>query len=378
MNLFSRTPKGDLNLNYNIIAGYSVGWLPYSEKAIQLAFPHLKVKAATVPGYGPDTEDGFALFDGDQDEPALCITKDSESGYAFSVTAHNGQAQSLGSYRVGEILLGDFRDDHMEEADFWVDGSKIVVMGGVTDRGAIYGTRHLFLPPDDRTGDLRKAGPDVWRACVLSEIRFFVSGRRIRPTKEIDAADGVKQVKKHRGQAPQPLQPGPNLCDGDPITLLLKGLYSPKEAQKAYLKLADIAIHNGDVATTKAKIKAVFENHNSPEDVALRLSEMYNEERQTVFMFPLDWKEEPSWLASQISAVLGDEAVALPDMTQTSVAQGGVFEAYAACLQDAGFDLWGLDTGSDTHCLFVARKKDRNRITKLMIPTQSNALPWKG
>ncbi len=373
MGLFSRAPKGDLNLNYDAIAGYAVGWLPHSEKAIQLAFPHLKVRPATIPDYNRGTIDGFALFDADQAEPVLCIAKDGDSGYAFSVLAHNRQALVLGKYRVDETVLGDFRDDHMDSADFWVDGSKIVVMGGLREHGAAYTARHMFLPAADWTGDLRKAGADVWRTCVLSETRFFVSGQRIRPTDDIDTAGGVKLVKKHRGQARQPLQPGPNRGGGDPIKLLLQGLYSPKEAQKAYLKLVDIIMHNADIAATKARIKTVFENHEAPDDVALRLSEIYNEERETVFMIPLDWKAEPSDLANRITSALGNEAVPLPDVENRSVAEDGVFAVYAKGLQDAGFDLWSLDTQSDTHCLFVARKKDRNRIAKLLIPTQAAA-----
>ena len=370
MGLFSRKPKGDLNLDYGCVAGHSLAWLPFSKAAISLAFPHLTVKAETIPGYNQGTVEGFALYDGDALEPAFCISRDSDSGYASDLAAYNAQTLSLGRYRVGETCLGDFSDDHLEEAGFWVGGGKIMTMGGQREFGATFGARHLFEPPADWSGDLRKESSEFWKTCVLTETRYFISGRRQRPYPEVDEATGLKLYKKHRKQALTAVQPGPNLCGGNPIPLLIQEIYDPKAAEKAYVKLVDIIRHTADPDTTKAKIKEVFANTDDPETTALRISEIYNQDAEVDFVFWLDWKEDTVELEHILRRVLADVELDFPKPRAATLAMPGALDPYFKYLNELGFDLWAVSTGVDAHAFFVASKKDRNRIKKLMAPTR--------
>lgn len=380
MRLFSKKPKGDLVLNYDQIAGYALTWLPCSQKALQVAFPHLTVKAEPVPGYnGPETEDGFALYADDPSAPALCVAPDQDSGYAFSITAHNAQALCLGEYQIGRTTLGEFHDEHLDEAGFWVDGSKIMLMGGEGNNEKTNRTRFLFEPPADFSGDLTKAGDDVWRRCVLSEMRYLISARRTRPTETIDDAGAVKLLKKEKLHDPVPLPPGSNV---DLFQMLRRELYDPTKARNNYVKLADVAIYNADPATVKTNIKAIFKQHDTPESVTSEIAYMFNDDWHTTFMFTLDWKADIQDLPAQITTALGDQSdqITFPDLADFpengSVGVPGVFEAYAKALQAAGFDLWSVDNGSDTHFLFVAPLKARKRVAKLFEPTHMMADPF--
>ncbi len=380
---FSAKTAGDLSLNYNEIAGYTLQWLPCSDRALALAFPHLTVKAEQIPAYHyGQMEDGFALYGDDTGPPALCVAADGKTGYAFSITAHNSQALCLGHYRVGETRLGDFRDDQLAEAAFWVDGSRIVVMGGLSDCGALCGARFIFEPTADQTGDLTKATADAWRNCVMSEARFLISGRRFRPAETVNDADAVKLMKKQKIHAPAPLSPGPNLGGGDPVALLIRSQYNPTKARNSYVKLADMAVYNADPEAVKTNIKAIFTGDDDPEGVAQSIAQMFNDDWRTVFWFTLDWKADIGDLTAQIKTALGgqDGEVVLPDLAEFpangSVGTPGVFQVFANSLQAAGLDLWFVDNPSDTHFLFIAKTSDRKRIAKLFEPTQVKASPF--
>jgi len=263
---FSQEPTGDLTLQYNTIAGYTLPWLPCSTRSLQLAFPHLSVKRTSIPGYNGQPCDGFALYDGDNPDPALTVEPDGDSGYAFSIATHDPQALCLGRYRVGQSTLGDYHDDYLTEAMFWVGGSKIVMMAGPAQCSA----RFIFEPASGDAGDLTKASPDLWRSCVLTEMRYLIAARRTRPTAEIDDADAVKLLKKEKLHDVAPLPTGPN--DRDPITLLQRTLYAPAKARNSYVKLADIALHNANTDAVKAKIKDIFKDQNDPECVATNIA----------------------------------------------------------------------------------------------------------
>ena len=147
------------------------------------------------------------------------------------------------------------------------------------------------------------------------------------------------------------------------------------KAKNSYLKLADLAVYNAPVDEVKTKIKAIFKTHEKPQDVLFYLGGMYHDDFKTTFMFTLDWKAEIIDLAKNIEFSLGDgiKYVELPALDSfpdnSSVALQGVFESYAKALGDAGFDLWFMDSQSDTHTLFIARNKDRKTITKLFEAT---------
>lgn len=382
MKFFSKKVEGDLSLTYNRLAGFTLGWLPFSKRAIQMAFPHLDVKAEDVPSYGSGTEAGFGLYANDETAPAFTINQDGNTGYAYSIIAQNGQPLCIGKYRVGETRIADFRDDQLEEVGFWVDGSKITVFSGLSECGCIYNVRFSFKPPQDWSGDLTKASPEIWQNCILSEVLFYISERRIRPQSEIKEAEGIKLLKKQNPhKSPAPMKDGPNIEGGDPLQLLRRLKYSSMKAKNSYLKLADLAVYNAPIDEVKSNIKAIFKNHEDPYDVLLSLSEMYHHDFKTNFMFSLDWKADIIDLAKNIEFALGSEfkRVTLPPLdsfpSNKSVSLPGVFEAYAKSLGDAGFDLWFMDSQTDAHIALIANSKDRKRISKFLEPTQLHHSP---
>lgn len=381
MRIFRKKIEGDLNLNFNSVAGYTLPWLPFFKRTIEMAFPHLKVKAENVPAYHNSQPDapGFGLYADNPTDPALRVSEDS-SGYSFSITADNTQALILGQYRVGESLLRDFRSEHLTEADIMRNGSAVMVLAGPSD-AHFCSARFLFTPPDDFKGELNKAKKEILETCVLSEARFFISGRRVRPKPEINEALGVKLLKKEKFRGtPKSLPMGVNQSGGDPIAYILGRKYSPELARNSYIELTNYALYNAPIEAVKANIENIFKDHSEPNRVMSEIAYMFNDDWHTMFMFTLDWNAEVQDFAHQITLALGKHAqkVSLPDCTAEpykSIAAPGVMESYSNSLKDAGFDLWSMDTGADYHALFVTHTKDSQTIQSLMEATHVLSSP---
>ena len=152
-------------------------------------------------------------------------------------------------------------------------------------------------------------------------------------------------------------------------------IYSAVKAKNSYLKLADLAVYSAPTDEVKANIKTIFKTHQDPNQVLFKLGEMYHHDFETTFLFTLDWKAEIIDLAKNIEFSLGDKfkSVTLPAPDSfppnSSVGYDGVFSAYAKSLGEAGFDIWSLDSQSDTHILFLSESKDRKAVEKLLEPT---------
>jgi len=381
MRIFRKKIEGDLNLNFNSVAGYTVPWLPFSRRAIEMAFPHLKVKAENVPAYHSSQPDapGFGLYADNPAEPALRVDEDS-SGYSFSVTADNAQALILDQYRIGESLLRDFRCEHLTEADMMLDGSAVMVLAGPSSTDYC-SARFLFAPPNNFKDELSKAKKETLESCVLSEARFFISGRRVRPKPEINEALGVKLLKKEKFRGTlKSLPMGVNQSGGDPIAYILGRKYSPELAHNSYIELAEYALYNAPIETVKANIEKIFKDYSEPNRVMSEIAYMFNDDWHTMFMFTLDWNAEVQDFTHQVTLALGPHAqkVSLPDFSAEpykSIAAPDVMERYSNSLKDAGFDLWSMDTAADYHALFVAHTKDRQTIQSLMETTHVNSSP---
>jgi len=375
MRIFRKKATGNLHLNFNSVAGYTLMWLPFFKRTIEMAFPHLTVKAENVPAYHSSQPDapGFGVYADDLANPAFRVDND-DSGYSFSITADNAQALILGQYRIGESLLRDFRCEHLTEADMMRDGSALIVQADPSDAD-FCSARFSFTPSEGFKGELSKAKQEDLERCVLSEARFFISGRSIRPKRQMNEALGVKLLKKQKcRRPPKPLPVGVNQSGGDPIAYIIERRFSPEKAYESYIKLTDFAIYNAPAETVKANIKKIFKDNSEPSHICSKIAFMFNDDWNTKFMFTLDWKDGVKELAHQVKLALGAHVndVVLPDFSANpykNISAPGVFESYAKSLKDAGFDLWSMDTGADYYALFIAHMKDRQTVQRLMDTT---------
>lgn len=67
--LKKKKAEGDLRLGYDAVAGYTLGWLPFTKRIMGEAFPHLTIKAQSVPAYGAGEVPGFAFYADDPKSP---------------------------------------------------------------------------------------------------------------------------------------------------------------------------------------------------------------------------------------------------------------------------------------------------------------------
>lgn len=397
--------QDQLTFDYDNLAGFRGRVLGFSKACVQMAFPEADIRTAHVHSYGRDQEVLAIHVKGD-DDPAFYIDQGGgiwnqatetsrQSFHAYTLFVRHNSATILGRYKVNETRFEDFQDVRIGECDFWIDGSKFICMG---DAKGGYRTRFIFSPPEGFEGDFGKAPKEVLRKAVLTEARFYFAGERERTALNIpdvfSETEATAQMKTLISPKPKGLlgkliggnnsakmldsavtispHSGPVL---DPLETLQKSRFSPSDARKAYIALADLAIYETDAVAVKAEIKKIFKGGDQEAAhylQAISCMDIGPGGAFASFILSFDWKQEVQNFTHVIEAACNRKVsdLNLPNSNEfiqyASISSPNVLERYQTAMNEVGLDLNFLDSGGDTWMFLITPVKNRKRVRSLL------------
>ena len=399
-------PNSIFDLSYSSLAGCKLPFLIFEQTALEAAFPGADIRPERVEVDGRD-EDVFAFYAKDNKTAIFYITNGGDEWnekagdykptfHGGSVISSNSAVTALGRYKVGQTRFADFQDAQINECDFWVDGSKFICMGS-SPGAPYYGSRFIFSPPDDFKGDFKKASPEILEQAVLSQISFYVGGQKYKEENSIASAftqaDGIKQMRalikaQKPGFLKKILKSSPavkasttdNSAENQQylMALLLKDRFDTSEACKAYLALADLAVHPLNTDDVKTQIEGIFtaKPDSNSNYYLFAVSDIAEDAYRRRFLLSFDHKEEIAELNHKIGfAFSGDvAALNLPDPGEfpanKSISLPGVLERYTEVLLAAGYDFSALDTQADTLIFCITPTRNSKQVKTLRLQAQ--------